>query len=86
MASPEPSGASGLLAYDAQSKEDWDRTGGRYRDKYRFRSKIDMEEMIRTKRQYVLTEGLIRRGYSDQDIQLILGGNFKRVLGEIWTA
>jgi membrane dipeptidase len=72
--------------YDAQSKEDWDRTGGRYRDKYRFRSKIDMDEMIQPKRQYVLTEGLIRRGYSDRDIGLILGGNFKRVLGEIWTA
>ena len=31
-----------------------------------------------------LTEGLIRRGYSDADIELVLGGNFKRVFGEIW--
>jgi membrane dipeptidase len=32
-----------------------------------------------------LTEGLIRRGYSDANIQLILGGNFRRVLTQIWT-
>jgi membrane dipeptidase len=33
-----------------------------------------------------LTDGLIRRGYSDADIELILGGNFKRVLGKIWSS
>jgi microsomal dipeptidase-like Zn-dependent dipeptidase len=32
-----------------------------------------------------LTEGLVRRKYSKADIRLILGGNFERVLGEIWT-
>jgi len=31
-----------------------------------------------------LTEGLIRRRYSDGDIAGILGGNFVRVLGECW--
>ncbi|HSF15269.1 MAG TPA: membrane dipeptidase [Vicinamibacteria bacterium] len=71
--------------YDAQSKDDWERTGGRYRAQYRFRHKIDMDEMTQTKRTYLLTEGLIRRGYSDTDISLILGGNFQRVLGEIWA-
>jgi membrane dipeptidase len=30
------------------------------------------------------TEALIRRGYSDAEIEGILGGNFKRVLTEIW--
>jgi membrane dipeptidase len=71
--------------YDAQSKDDWEKTGGRYRDKYRFRHKIDMDEMTEPKRTYLLTEGLIRRGYGDADIALILGGNFQRVLSEIWT-
>jgi membrane dipeptidase len=33
-----------------------------------------------------LTEGLIRRGYSDADIRGILGGNFTRVLTAIWGA
>ncbi len=29
-------------------------------------------------------EGLIRRGYSDEHISLMLGGSFQRVLTEIW--
>jgi membrane dipeptidase len=35
---------------------------------------------------YDLTEGLVRRKYTDRDIQLILGGNFQRALCQIWTA
>lgn len=31
-----------------------------------------------------ITEELLRRGYSDSDISLILGGNFSRVLRQIW--
>jgi membrane dipeptidase len=30
-----------------------------------------------------LTEGLIRRGYTDQQIRLILGGNWRRVIAAI---
>jgi membrane dipeptidase len=33
-----------------------------------------------------LTEGLLRRKYSDSEIVGILGGNFERVLGQIWVA
>ncbi|MFL6264346.1 MAG: dipeptidase [Thermoanaerobaculia bacterium] len=36
------------------------------------------------RRVFDLTEGLIRRGYSDPAIELILGGNFQRVLNGIW--
>ena len=32
-----------------------------------------------------MAEGLIRRKYNDANIELILGGNFKRVLAQIWT-
>jgi membrane dipeptidase len=71
--------------YDAQSRSDWERTGGRYRENYRFRDKIDMDEMAKPERMYLLTEGLIRRGHTDADIKLILGGNFQRVLSQIWT-
>ncbi|HEX2222960.1 MAG TPA: membrane dipeptidase [Thermoanaerobaculia bacterium] len=35
-------------------------------------------------RVFDLVEGLIRRGYTDEHIRLVLGGNFRRVLGEIW--
>jgi membrane dipeptidase len=33
---------------------------------------------------YDLTEGLIRRKYSDANIEAILGGNWRRVLATIW--
>lgn len=35
------------------------------------------------KRMFDLTEALIRRGYSDANIRLILGGNWRRVMGAI---
>lgn len=38
-----------------------------------------------SKRVFQLTEGLIRRGYTDRHIELVLGGNFVRALGEIWS-
>jgi membrane dipeptidase len=52
--------------------------------RYQFRKKIDTDGFDHPKRIYDLTEGLIQRGYSNQDIRLVLGGNFKRVLGSIW--
>jgi len=36
-------------------------------------------------RVYELTEGLLRRGYTDAHISLILGGNFQRALQQIWA-
>jgi len=72
--------------YDAYDQERWAEIGSPYREKYRFREKIDMDEMPTQKRTYILTEGLIRRGYDDDDIRLILGENFRRVLKEIWSA
>jgi len=39
-----------------------------------------------SRRIFELTEGLIRRGYSDSDIRAILGGNAIRVFGAIWPS
>lgn len=36
------------------------------------------------RRVFELTEGLIKRGYTDRHIEMILGDNFRRVLNEIW--
>ena len=36
--------------------------------------------MDHPKRVFDLTEGLIRRGYSDSEIRGVLGDNFRRVL------
>jgi len=55
-----------------------------YKDSYAFREKIDIEGVDHPKRVFDLTEGLIRRGYTDEHIRGILGGNFARVLKEIW--
>jgi membrane dipeptidase len=60
-----------------------DRTG---KDTYGFRAKDDIEGLDHPARMYDLTEGLIRRNYTDEQINGILGGNFLRVLREIWGA
>ena len=44
----------------------------------------DIAGLNHTQRMYELTEGLIRRGYTNEHIGLILGGNFQRALKEIW--
>ena len=57
-------------------------------DRYHYHEDADGRVSIKgldhPRRMFDLTEGLIRRGYADSDIRLILGGNAKRVLGEIW--
>jgi membrane dipeptidase len=47
--------------------------------------KNDLDGMDYERKIYDLTEGLVRRNYSDSDIQLILGGNFQRALTDIWS-
>jgi membrane dipeptidase len=47
--------------------------------------RITIRGLDHAKRVFDLTEGLIRRGYGDEDIKLMLGGNFVRVLSEIWS-
>ena len=49
------------------------------------RKKNDLDDLHYARKVYDLTEGLVRRKYSKADIKLILGGNFQRVLGDIWT-
>ena len=45
----------------------------------------DVQGLNHANRVYALTEGLLRRGYSDENIALMLGGNFRRALQQIWT-
>jgi membrane dipeptidase len=45
----------------------------------------DLDGINYEKKIYDLAEGLIRRNYSQASIELILGGNFQRVLSEIWA-
>jgi membrane dipeptidase len=49
------------------------------------RKKFDLDGIDYAKKIFDLTEGLLRRKYSSADVALILGGNFQRALGTIWT-
>jgi membrane dipeptidase len=73
-----------LHGYDDLPAEQYDRLKAGYKDTYAFRDKIDIDEVAHPKRMFDLTEGLTRRGYTDDHIRGILGGNFARVLSEIW--
>ena len=48
-------------------------------------TRIDTDGFNHPRKIYDLTDALVRRGYSDSNIQAILGGNFRRLLGESWS-
>lgn len=73
-----------LNGYDDLPKPIYQALKDNYKSSYSFREKIDIEGLDHPKKMFDLTEGLVRRKYSDDNIRLILGENFKRVLGEIW--
>lgn len=73
-----------LYGYDKMPPELNKQLRASYKGSYGFREKIDIEGLDHPKRMFDLTEGLIRRKYTDADIQGILGGNFSRVLKQIW--
>jgi len=76
----------GLYGYDSLPEPVRKKLHAGYKSSYAFREKDDIEGLDHPKRTYDLTEGLIRRGYSDANIEMILGGNFQRVLAQIWSA
>jgi membrane dipeptidase len=73
-----------LNGYDDMPPEAYKRLKAGYKDSYAFRDKIDIEGIDHPKRMFDVTEGLIRRKYTDAEILGILGGNFRRVLTQIW--
>lgn len=74
-----------LYGYDKMPPELNKQLRAGYKGSYGFRDKIDIEGVDHPKRMFDLTEGLIRRKYTDADIRGILGGNFARVLKQIWV-
>ena len=75
-----------LAGYDDLPPAMYEQLKAGYKSSYAFRDKIDIEGLDHPKKMYDLTEGLIRRGYSDDNIRAVLGENFRRALGEIWVA
>ncbi len=76
---------SDLHGYDDMPPEEYKRLKESYKGSYGFREKIDIEGIDHPQRMFDVTEGLIRRGYRDEQILGILGGNFRRVLSDIWA-
>jgi membrane dipeptidase len=74
-----------LVGYDAMPAEEYKQLKAGYKSTYGFRDKIDLDGYNFAKRPFDLAEGLIRRKYSDANIEAVLGGNFRRVLKEIWA-
>lgn len=73
-----------LDGYDHLAPEANKQLRAGYKGSYGFRDKIDIEGLDHPRRMFDLTDGLIRRKYTDMQIEGILGGNFQRVLTEIW--
>jgi len=48
--------------------------------------RFDLDGVDYARKIYDLTEGLVSRNYSNRNIELILGGNFERMLTETWPA
>jgi membrane dipeptidase len=74
-----------LFGYDAMPGKERAALHASYKSTYGFRDKDDIEGLNHPRRMFDLTEGLIRRGYTNGEIHGILGGNFRRVLGVIWS-
>jgi membrane dipeptidase len=75
---------SDLLGYDRMAPDQYAQIKSGYKSSYAFRDKIDTDGFNHPLKMYDLTEALIRRGYSNDNIQAVLGGNFRRLLGESW--
>ncbi|WP_394537861.1 membrane dipeptidase [Lysobacter enzymogenes] len=73
-----------LYGYDAMPAEQLKALKASYKASYGFRERIDIEGFDRPTKIYELTQALLRRGYGEADIEAVLGGNFRRLLGQVW--
>jgi membrane dipeptidase len=76
---------SDLNGYDDMPPDQLQMLRGSYKASYGFRDKLDIEGFDHPQKIFDLTEGLFRRGYSEQNIGAVLGGNFRRLLGATWA-
>ncbi len=74
-----------LNGYDDMPPDQYKQLKAGYKASYAFRDKIDTDGFDHPRKIFDLTEELIRRGYSDANIRLVLGGNFRRLLGATWS-
>jgi membrane dipeptidase len=77
---------SDLLGYDRLPGDLYRQLKSVYKSSYAFREKIDTDGFNNPDKMFSLTDALDRRGYSEANIQAILGGNFRRLLATAWSA
>jgi membrane dipeptidase len=75
---------SDLMGYDHMPKDQYERLKAGYKSTYAFRDKIDTDGFDHPRKVYDLTAVLLKRGYSEANVQAVLGGNFRRLLGSTW--
>jgi len=73
-----------LDGYDDMPADQRKELIGMYKSSYAFRDRIDTDGFDHPRKTYDLTAALLRRGYGEQNIQAVLGGNFRRLLGATW--
>ena len=76
---------SDLHGYDKLPPDQYRMLKAGYAASYAFRDRIDTDGFDHPRKMFNLTEELARRGHGDSDIALILGGNFRRLLGAVWA-
>ena len=74
-----------LNGYDDMPPDQYAQLKGLYTASYAFRERIDTDGFDHPRKIYDVTEELVRRGHGDADIALVLGGNFRRLLGAVWN-
>jgi membrane dipeptidase len=74
-----------LNGYDDMPPDQRKQLMAAYKASYAFREKLDTDGFDHPKKVFDLTEALIRRGYGDSNIEAVLGGNFRRLLGTVWV-
>ena len=76
---------SDLYGYDALPPDQYAKLKAAYKSAYGFRDKIDIEGFDHPRKVYDLTDEMLRRGWSDGNVALVLGGNFRRLLASVWS-
>ncbi|PZQ24150.1 MAG: dipeptidase [Sphingopyxis macrogoltabida] len=73
-----------LNGYDDMAPDEYALLKAGYKDSYAFRDKVDIDGFDHPLKTLDLAEELIRRNYSNDNIRAVLGGNFRRLLAQVW--
>ena len=73
-----------LYGYDVMTPKAYAELKAYYKGRYAFRDKIDTDGFSGPLKMFNLVEEMVRRGHSDTNIRAVLGGNFRRLLGNTW--